>query len=997
VAFVGRESELSHLVGALAGDTRMVLVMGEAGVGKSRFVAEGMTRAAAGRMPCVSGACLPLAGTLPLLPVAEALGELARLDGGRLLEAALGTTPPYVRAEVGRLLPQLGPGAAVADERGDERRQERLFAAVAELLEAAAGGSAAGLVIEDVHWADIATLDCLTYLARAGRWRTVTVVVTCRGDEAPLEPAVATWLANARSGSDMAEIRLQPLSPEETAEQIAALTGGIAPAWFAADVSARAEGNPFFAEQLVAAALTDSAGRGLSRPAQLPARLADLLTARAGHCDGDARAALNAMAVAGRPVSEDLLGSITGLGQDAVRGAVRELAAAHLLAEITAGEAYRPRHALLAEAVTAALLPGERRALHERAARAWQGMGGDALAAEVAGHWAAAGRPAEELPARMTAADAAERVFGYAQAAEHWLRAIELCQGLPGAADRAGIDLPRVYVRAMDALDAAGEGQHAGAVADEAYRRYAGHPDPGTAAVIHARAAFFRGMSAPAAGKPLMQEALRLFEQSPPSADQAEAWFRYAGFYLLHAEGDAQANHAALTRALELAETADATALIPRIMAQLATDAFVRGQTGEGFAYLRRGRAVAGPAGNTKALIMLAVNESDALLKLGRFSEAAETAVGGLRDARQVGRQSTFQAVLLAANAAEAMLARGHTAEAAALIDPLTTGEPDHDRYLVHQFRAEIDLLRGDMAAAAVRQQQLTGIIRGVGSIDFTREATQRAAELALWAGRPGDALQEVQRTIALFHSPDLTIMCGRLLGAGMRACADLSERARARRDGPAVSAAGAAADGLSSWSGQMSGAPFTEHPFGATIPAERATWDAEQTRLAGASDPAAWSGAAKAWQDLGCPHRAGYAWWRQAEAQLDAGQPIAGATTTLRAAAAASDGHAPLLAQIRRLAERARIPLRSPAAAAPGAPRPGDTPAPYGLTARELAVLRLVAAGRSNAQIGAELYISPKTAGVHVSSILRKLGASGRVQAAALAERAGLLRPGPP
>ena len=110
-----------------------------------------------------------------------------------------------------------------------------------------------------------------------------------------------------------------------------------------------------------------------------------------------------------------------------------------------------------------------------------------------------------------------------------------------------------------------------------------------------------------------------------------------------------------------------------------------------------------------------------------------------------------------------------------------------------------------------------------------------------------------------------------------------------------------------------------------ATIPAERATWDAERTRLAGASDPGAWDGAAKAWQDLGCPHRAGYAWWRQAQAQLDAGQPAAAAAAALRAAAAAADGHAPLLAQIRTLAERARIPLqprrrrrpRSPAAGA--------------------------------------------------------------------------------
>ena len=185
-----------------------------------------------------------------------------------------------------------------------------------------------------------------------------------------------------------------------------------------------------------------------------------------------------------------------------------------------------------------------------------------------------------------------------------------------------------------------------------------------------------------------------------------------------------------------------------------------------------------------------------------------------------------------------------------------------------------------------------------------------------------------------------------------------------------------------------MGGAPFTDHPFVATIPAERATWEAERARLAGPSDPAMWGGAAKAWQDLGCPHRAGYAWWRQAQAQLDAGQPAVAAADALRAAWAAADGHALLRTQIQVLAGRARIPLQAPAAAAP----PAEAPPPGGLTGRELAVLRLLAAGRTNAEIGAQLYISPRTAGVHVTNILRKLGVSSRVQAAAVAERAGLL-----
>src|SRR5262249_37927502 len=208
------------------------------------------------------------------------------------------------------------------------------------------------------------------------------------------------------------------------------------------------------------------------------------------------------------------------------------------------------------------------------------------------------------------------------------------------------------------------------------------------------------------------------------------------------------------------------------------------------------------------------------------------------------------------------------------------------------------------------------------------------------------------------------------------------------RRDAPAAEDAAAAAEGLASWVERMGDVPFTDHPYMATIPAERATWEAEQARLVGPSDQAAWEAAAKAWQDLGCPHRAGYAWWRRAQAQLDAGQPATSATAALCAAAAAAHGHQPLLSQVRALAVRARIRLHTPAALPPLA----EARAPYALTGREVAVLRLVAAGRTNAQIGAELVISRATAAVHVTNILRKLDVTNRVQAAALAERAGLL-----
>jgi DNA-binding CsgD family transcriptional regulator len=997
VAFVGRDDELSRLLGALGGGAPMVLVVGDAGVGKSRLAEEGMTRAAAAGMVMVRGECLPLAGTVPLLPVAAALKELAGLDGGSVLAAALDAAPGFVLGEVGRLLPQLASGGGLGPGGpGGGWRRGRLFAGIAELFAVVAGGSGTGVgvVVEDVHWADSATLDCLTFVGRAGRRDGVTVVVTCREDATPLAAHVADWMAQVRGASGVEEIALGPLSRAEVAAQAAALAGRPVLSEIVDELYARAEGNPFFTEQLMAAVLASPARSTARPPIGLPRRLAEVLAAQTARCAGEAQLVLAALAVAARPLAEDLLRPISGLDAEQLRRGLRELAAARLLAEDTAGGAHRPRHALLAEAVAGRLLPGERAELHERTAQVLTAAGDQALAAEAAQHWQAAGRPADELSARMAAAEAAERVFGYAEAAGHRQRAIELCQ-VPGSAAAAGIDLPQLYVRAIDDLEMSGDGVHAGAVAEDAYRRFADHPDAATAAVVHHRAAYFRAIEAPAAGLPLIKETLRLFGQSPPSAAQAEAWHDYGHIFLESYGGQLEGSAPALKRALKIAEAAGATALIPRILASIAGNAFLRGQVEEGFARLERGWALARAAGDGPALLQLAVVDSYALLTLAQFENAADVALQGLGITRQTGLEGWFLAAILAASAAEALLARGRTADAAAVIDPMTAGLPDRDHWLVHEARAVIDLLRGDVGAAARRRQQIDVLAADLGHIDTVREVAQHAAELALWTGHPGDALKDTQRVLALLEATDLTIFCGPLLAAGMRACADLAEQSRARRDDDAASAALDAAAGLSERLDRMAGAPFADHPFVATIPAHRADWDAERTRLAGASEPAAWSSAAQTWDNFGCPHRAGYARWRQAQAQLDAGQPGAAAAAALQAAAVAADGHAPLLSQVRMLAERTRIPLRPPEAA-PGTSPSAEASAAYGLTNRELVVLRLLAAGRTNAQIGAELYISPKTASVHVTSILRKLGVSGRVQVAALAERAGLLRPAP-
>jgi DNA-binding CsgD family transcriptional regulator len=984
--FVGREGELSRLRSALGERARLVLVVGDAGIGKTRFVAEGLRRAAAGGMVAVGGGCLPLAEKLPLLPVADALDGLSRLDGGALFEAALAAAPDYVRPEVARLLPRLAAGEPAAAEPVEGWRYERLFAGVAELLGGVARRSPLAVLVEDVHWADAATLDLLTYLVRPSRASSASVVVTCRSDETPLDAWVADWLTHVRRDASVREIRLGPLSRSEVAEQIAALVEASPPGDLVAEVYARAEGHPFFTEQLVAA-VTDSVQ--LSPPAALPARLAELLVGRTARCDVKARAVLAALAVAGRPLSEGPLGEVTGLDEHAVRAAVHELTAARLLAA-PAERAHRLRHALLAEAVTAELLPGEQVSLHERIAGALEAAGDETLAAEAAGHWAAAGRSGKELRARLTAADAAEQVFAYADAATHWQRAIELYEAEADAGLGGGLDLPHLYIRAVDALEVSGDMARAGAVAEEAYRRFADHPDPATAAVIHLRVGDHRALDSPAAGLPLMKEALQLFEGTLPSAEHAKAWYRYATCLLdveARRRGEIQP---ALKRGLEVARAAGAATLVPQILCQRAFQSLLDGEVEVGFRLLAQARGEVEASRDAEAVIRLAIAESDALLKLGQLEAATRVGLRGFDDARTFGFGSSADASVILANAIEGLRDRGRTAEAAALIDPRTTGPIERDNVHLHAERGELDLLRGEFATAVERLTQT----KIETHPELSRELGQRFAEVAVWAERPTEALEEVKRLLERLEDTNWVIFCGWLLAVGMRACADLAEQVRARRDEPAGRAALAAADDLVAWVNREHEVPFTDHPYVATIPAARATWDAERSRTAGASDPAAWSAAADQWKALDYRHRAGYCWWRQAEALLATPHADrAAVTTVLSTAAGLAREHVPLMTAIQDLARRARIDLD---AATPQAqPDEPPTARAFGLTDRELEVLRLLGQGKTNPEIAAALFISPRTAGVHVTHILRKLDATTRVQAATVAERAGLLDAG--
>jgi DNA-binding CsgD family transcriptional regulator/tetratricopeptide (TPR) repeat protein len=785
-------------------------------------------------------------------------------------------------------------------------------------------------------------------------------------------------------------VRLFPLSRAEVAEQASDLAGGAPSEVFVDQLYARTQGNPFYVEQLMAAALTRPDVADPVLPGRLPGGLTDLLTGRVRQVSGAARAVLAGLAVAGRPLTEPSLAAVTELPEPAVRSALGELSAAKLLAPFDDGAGCRPRHALLAEAVTASLLPGERLSLHARTATVLEATGDPTVMAEVAGHWAAAGRPAEELRASVAAAEAALRVFAFAQAADLWRRAIDLYDGLPDIATRLDLDPARLHLSAIDALSVCGRSEEATRLAEQAYHRFAAWPDRGVAALVHRFAADYASTD-PAGARPLYEEALRLFAGTPASREYAETVLNYANNFFYQGQSDTGLSH--LEQALTIADAAEATDVTIMVLANLARLQIQNGRLEEALASLQRGndlvRGLESINADGEPGVYLAGFESDLLLKNGRLQEARDVGLEGFERARRFGRGDSYTAVIPLGNAVQAIIELGDTAYAARLVDPLTIDEPRFDTWPLYSFRVLLDLRRGLLERAEqLLDTTLQLPIRG--SIDMDREIALIVAEVALWRGRPQAALSEAEQVLARLAGTEQELMCGNLLVLGARAAADLAQRARAQGDEPGEDAARAAIQRLASTLETMGGRPFSDHPYAARVPGDRADWTAERSRCEGPNDPRAWEVAAAAWEELRRPHRAAYAWWRHTQARLDTGEAPIAVTGQLRRAATAAAGMAPLAEAIDNLARQARIQLEAPTeATTPSSAKP--TPKPYGLTDRELLVLRLVVDGRSNTQIGRELYMSPKTASVHVSNILRKLQVNNRVQAAALAERAGL------
>jgi DNA-binding CsgD family transcriptional regulator len=963
---VGRSEQLAGLRQlcelACAGSPVVALIGGEAGVGKTRLITE-FTAGLAGRAVLLSGGCVDLSGAdLAYAPFTAALRGLVRQLGTEDVASLL---PGAAPVELGRLLPALGVsrprGTGLDDDAGTARA--RLFEEFLGLLENLADREPVVLVIEDAHWADQSSQDLLSFLARNLQAATaLLIVVSYRTDDLDRGHPLRPLLAELERLPRVHRIELRRLSRREVIAQIRGILDGPGPARLAEEVAGRSDGNPLFVEVLL-----ESGGR-------LPQSLADLLLARVRQLPEKTQRVLGAAAVAGPWFGQPLLEAATELAEGALSDALRPAVAAGVL--VTDDDGFGFRHALIREAVLAGELPGERKRWHARLARALEADPGLAqgamVAGEIAGHWYAAGEAARALPAAWRAAADAAGALAYAEQLVMLERVLELWDAVADATALTGTSRVEVLDQAVAAGYLAGEPERGVRLADAAMSEPGIRDDPVRAFFITERRAAMSLLLRRADVTGLREAADAVADTDPARPRVLAA--------LAAQLMDAQLPEEAYERGEEaLAAARRGRDLIAEASA-LITVAAVSARRGELLALqlprLAEARAIAESAGHDRLLMRALQWQASLLEDFGEHEQAAAAARHGIAMAAAAGLARAAGATH-PTSLASALTSLGRWDEAGEVIEhALSMLPPSGPRLQLLCLAGSIALARGDDdAAAAAHRGACQEEPAREGSFGIFEALLLADLEVSLLAAR-GDiatALAAAQRILQAAE--------GRIshLQRWLWPLLDTSARVACVATAPGASdGVAAAAEVLRLVARHAEAAPPLTPVQDAHAAACRAT--------AGRQDAAAWDGVASAWERLGEPYCQARALVSAAEAALaDGGRDVAGERLRQAASLAGPLGAGPLLEEISALAKRARIDVARGEADDRASPR-------LGLTDRELEVLRLVAAGRNNRDIAAELFISAKTASVHVSNILAKLGVHTRVEAAAIAHQAGVI-----
>jgi hypothetical protein len=435
--FIGRGGQLALFDEVLSDATRghggVVLVAGEAGVGKTRFIAELTARSRQSGAVVVLGWCVEGGElVLPLAPISDLLRGIVSQVPPSDVDDVLGP----IGVELGRLVPELGSAGGPAPT----GTSARLFDGLLGCLTRLGARQPVVAVVEDLHWADESTRQLLAYLAPRLTGQPVILVMTFRNDELDRRHPLLPFVSSIRRAVRPEQIELLPFTPAELVDLTEAITHRAADQTMVTNLHRRCGGNAFFAEELLAG----------ERSSTLPWTLRDVVLSRVETLDATAQRVLRTAAAAGPRVDDAVLAMACELDPPAISAVFESLQAAGLW--VQRGNDLRFRHELTREAVEADLLAGDRAAVHAALASATQAMAPERTG-EIARHWLAAGDQPRALHASVIAARAAVSTGADAEAVLQFEQALELWDRVPDAEARAGCGRGALL---LDTADAAG-------------------------------------------------------------------------------------------------------------------------------------------------------------------------------------------------------------------------------------------------------------------------------------------------------------------------------------------------------------------------------------------------------------------------------------------------------------------------------------------------------------------------------------------------------------
>jgi DNA-binding CsgD family transcriptional regulator/tetratricopeptide (TPR) repeat protein len=982
---IGRDQEVRRLReawdDAFAGAPGLVLIRGEAGIGKSRLVDELMRYVRESDGSVLIGSCSPfLDGVAPYAPIRDALEPLVAEESAladrsrKALERTLfpdSMSVPSIDPEPGA--PDLGQG--------------RAFSAIRNALLEAALQGAVLLIIEDLHWADISTLQLLSTLERGLRHSVkeyrLLVVLTCRLALDGRDEQIVPFLHEFRRSPLTEVVDLLPLDGEAAAQLLTVLFRGSVTAERLAALAARADGNPFLLEELADAG--DDA---------IPDGVREMLELRLRRLPNEVPDVLRAAAVLGSEVEPDLLAGLVDVAN--LRSVIDSAVQEEVLVAVDGR--YYFRHALVREVLLSQLFESDRRRLHDLAAAALVAQSSDRPdGARIAYHCIQAGNTARALIWSFQAGAEAERLGAVPEALGHYERALALLDGvgsqLEGVPDRSELTY-------RTGLLAESLGQHA-------------------------------------RGAELLGEAATLFAQSGDVSNQTRALV-HRGYALCHV--DIVAAMACCDEALALLDGCPPTEENALLLSHTGSALLYTYQAADALPRLTRAAELAARSGSAQAVAAADLAYGLALSTTGRVEEGMRR----LRSALQTLRAERNPQFVLCAYALQLVLARNNALEdcVAVGLDALDTvaawGGSQH--WWVVSVRdtvanAAYKLGSWDLAATQANLAlELTqagadtlpftaiAVHIGRGELEDARDLLrvvrshprsnpgwklrhlQLEAELAIMEGHYEEAHDAFREGMHAVIGTEAEAQCGRMLLLGAWAAADrtLGEWATGTANRRGI----ADLTELQSLAAAATTGPCGTRPrhFIGWNEGVRTHWGAELARLGGQSDPAKWVAAAERWRRLSRPYFEGYCLLRAVEAANLRGAPTADVENLFTPAVAIANRlrAAWLQRQLQGVRERMNLPLpraevaalggSDTAPASTGPVMPTEPPA-FGLTSREREVLALLATGLTNAQLASQLFISTHTANVHVSRILMKLGVPNRTQAASLAWAQGLIR----